>query len=302
MLHEAPLELLRQNPRLAEVLLAGTPGVVIPKDGTATMAPGDVTASLPVELRADAVVLLRGKPSALAIVAESQLSASGIRAKRRVWPAYLTQARAQHDCPAVLMVFCRHRATARACAKPITTGHPHFILAPIVIGPGTLPDPGQFTGADANAELAMMAAWTGQADLRVPAVQATTLQAIAGLDAVKLATYTRIILIAAPDESSRRALETLMATVFKNDFVDKLEAQARARGEAHGRALGEAHGRALGEAQMILEVLESRGIILPDKVRDQVLACTDTTRLEMWGRKAAVAHGLEEVFGVGTDC
>lgn len=301
MLHEAPLELLRRNPRLAVALLAGTPGLPIAKGGTAAMAPGDVTAGLPVELRADAVVLMGGKPGRLAVIAESQLSANGIIAKRRVWPAYLTQARAQHDCPAVLMVFCRDRATARACAKPIATGHPRFILEPIVIGPGTRPDSSQASEADTAAELAMMAAWTGQANLREPAVQAATLQEIAGLDAERLAAYTRIVLIAAPDESSRRALETLMATVFKNDFLDKLEAEARARGEAESRARGEAEGQARGQARgealMILQILESRRIAVPDEIRDQVLACADTDALESWGRKAAVAHNLQEVFG-----
>jgi hypothetical protein len=31
------------------------------------------------------------------------MSAKELKRKRRVWPAYLTHARAQHDCPAVLM-------------------------------------------------------------------------------------------------------------------------------------------------------------------------------------------------------
>ena len=89
-----------------------------------------------------------------------------------------------------------------------------------------------------------------------------------------------------------------MATVFKNDFLDKLEAEARARGEAEGRARGEAEGQARGEALMILQILESRRIAVPDEVRDQVLACADTDVLESWGRKAAVAHSLQEVFGI----
>lgn len=149
-----------------------------------------------------------------------------------------------------------------------------------MIGPGTLPDPGRPGAIGADSELAMMAAWTGQADLRDPAVQAATLHAIAGLEPEKLATYTRIVLIAAPDERSRRALETLMATVFKNEFLDNLEATAEAR----------------GEARMILQVLDSRGFTVPPKIRDQILACTDTAQLEAWGRKAAVAQNVEDIF------
>jgi hypothetical protein len=83
--------------------------------------------------------------------------------------------------------------------------------------------------------------------------------------------------MAAPDQSSRRALEALMATVFRNEFVDRLEAA--------------------GRAQMILQVLAARGIKAPAKVRDQVLACTDIAQLDAWGSRAATAKTLKEVFG-----
>jgi hypothetical protein len=213
----------------------------------------------------------------------------------------------------VLLVFCRDRATARACAVPIPTGHPKFILTPIVVGPDDVRAVQRQAVPGAAAELTMMAAWAGSVDLRDPAVQIRTLRMIAGLDAERLATYTRIVLIAAPDESSRRALEALMATVFKNEFLDKLEAKAEAaglargeaaglaRGEAAGLARGEAAGLARGEAagraQMILQVLAARRIDVPAEVRDQVLACTDIAQLDAWGSKAATAQVIDEIFG-----
>jgi len=164
-----------------------------------------------------------------------------------------------------------------------------------------MPAAQQHGEAQAAAELGMMAAWAGSADLRDPAVRFQTLRLIAGLDAETLATYTRIVLIAAPDESSRRALEALMATVFKNEFLDKLEAESLARGEAEGLARGEAEGLARGEvagrAKMILQVLAARGIDAPVEVRDQVLACTDIAQLDVWGSKAATAEAIEDVFG-----
>ena len=158
----------------------------------------------------------------------------------------------------------------------------------------------------------MMAAWAGGADLRDPAVQVRTLRLLAGLDPETLATYTRIVLMAAPDKSTQRALEALMATVFKSEFLDRLDklaAEAAARGEAEGLARGEAQGLARGEAvglargeaagraQMILQVLAVRGIETPAEVRDQVLACTDIAQLDAWGSKAATAETIEEVFG-----
>jgi hypothetical protein len=225
----------------------------------------------------------------------------------------MTQARAQHNCPAALMVFCRDRSTARACARPIPTGHPGFVLTPIVIGPDDVPDPVGRGTAGAAAELTMMAAWAGSADLRDPAVQVRTLRLIAGLEPERLATYTRIVLIAAPDEPSRRALEALMATVFKNEFLDKLEAEAEARGSARGEARGEAlglargealglaRGEAAGRAQMILQVLAARHIAVPSEIRDQVLACTDIAQLDAWGSIAATAQSVEEIFGTSGD-
>ena len=44
-----------------------------------------------------------------------------------------------------------------------------------------------------------------------------------------------------------------MATVFKNEFLDKLEAEAEARGSARG----EVDGR----AQMILQVLDRKSVV-----------------------------------------
>jgi hypothetical protein len=81
--------------------------------------------------------------------------------------------------------------------------------------------------------------------------------------------------------------------VFKNEFLDKLEAEA----EAQGLARGEATGR----AQMILQVLAARRIAVPSEIRDQVLACTDIAQLDAWGSKAATAQNVEEIFGTAGD-
>ena len=98
--HEAPLELLRRDPQLAAVLLRGL-GVPVPAGAAAVLAPADLSASVPAELRADAVVVLSGTDGArLAVVVEVQLRYD--QDKRYSWPAYLTQVRAAQHCPAVL--------------------------------------------------------------------------------------------------------------------------------------------------------------------------------------------------------
>jgi hypothetical protein len=81
----------------------------------------------------------------------------------------------------------------------------------------------------------------------------------------------------------------MTAKRFKNDFVDRIQAE--------GYAKGLAKAMARGEARMLLRLLAARGIQVPDQIREQVTTCTDTTQLEAWANKAATATTLQEVFG-----
>jgi hypothetical protein len=72
-----------------------------------------------------------------------------------------------------------------------------------------------------------------------------------------------------------------MTAKFKDEFVDRLLAE----------------GEAEGEARTILRVLAARGLEVPAKVSEQVLSCTDSSQLETWTYRAAIAVSVEEVFG-----
>jgi hypothetical protein len=72
-----------------------------------------------------------------------------------------------------------------------------------------------------------------------------------------------------------------MTTVFpRDDFIDGLLDQ----------------GRAEGEAKMLLRVLAARGLAVTDDVRERVVGCTDTGRLETWADRAVTASSITEVF------
>ena len=109
--------------------------------------------------------------------------------------------------------------------------------------------------------------------------QRLVLQAIAGVDAGRREIYTRLIRATA-SPAVRRALEELMATVFRDEFVDGLLDQSRAA----------------GEAAMLLRVLAARGFTVPDDIRQRVQSCTDLAQLEAWGDRAVTAGSLEELF------
>lgn len=280
--HEAPLELLRRNPQLAAVLLQGL-GVATPDDAIAVMAASDLSASLPAELRADAVVVLSGAGDArLAVIVEVQLRHDA--RKRYTWPAYLTQVRAAHRCPAVLLVICAGTSTARRCRAPIRTGHPGFDLAPLVIDSTTIPEPGGHGTAAGGVELLVLAVLTRALDLDQDSVRRLVLARLTSLDASRLKTYTVFVLNAA-SEAARQALEALMTTKFKDTFVDRLLAE------------GELKGKVDGVADTILRVLEARGLQVSAETRQRVLSCTDIGLLTTWAERAATATSLDDVFG-----
>jgi hypothetical protein len=284
--HEAAVELLHRNPELAAALAASA-GVQVPAGATAVLADSNLSVPEPTELRADTVTVHEGTEGRLAIVTEVQKDPPD-KDKRRAWVAYIALAQVEHRCDAALVVIALRANTARASGKPIRTGHPGFVLNPIVIGPETTPAPDMPGAGQTSAELTVLAVLTGALDLGNPAARTFVLQAIARLDAERRETYTRLIRVTAP-EAVRRALEELMARVFKDEFVDGLLDR--------GRAEGEARGRAEGEAEMLLRILAARGFAVPDDIRQRVRGCTDTSQLEAWGYLAVTAGSLEEIFG-----
>jgi hypothetical protein len=107
-------------------------------------------------------------------------------------------------------------------------------------------------------------------------------------------------------------LEPTTKVFYHNVTVGRLPAAARARWEAFlvttavGKryydemfneidARAEALGEARGEARSVLLVLESRGIPVPDAIRERVLASVDTAQLDRWLRRATVAATIEDV-------
>ncbi|MFF0524025.1 hypothetical protein ACFYTC_35450 [Actinomadura nitritigenes] len=61
-------------------------------------------------------------------------------------------------------------------------------------------------------------------------------------------------------------------------------------------AEGRAEGRAEGEADAVLSVLETRGITVPNDIRDKVTGCTDIDQLKRWVRRAVVIDHAKELF------
>jgi hypothetical protein len=100
-------------------------------------------------------------------------------------------------------------------------------------------------------------------------------------------------------KSSRTPEEEEFIVTIQGGFKE-----ARALGRDEGLALGRDEGRALGRdegraaegARAVLTALRVRGMVVPDLVRERILAEKDLERLERWHERAILAASVSEVI------
>ncbi|QXJ23211.1 hypothetical protein AGRA3207_004340 [Actinomadura graeca] len=286
-MHELPLEMVRNRPELVPALLRTVFSLEVPSPDRITLTSESYADTHPAELRCDATVLL-GEPEApdLGVVVESQLRAR--EEKRYSWPAYLAALRLRRRCPVVLLVLCPDRATARGCAVPIDMGHPGWVLTPLTVSPEVLPPITDPNEARRLPELAVLSAPAHADGPHAEAVLHSVAAAIETLSDNVGDLYHDYIL----PQLSEAAQKLLEETVEKNEYtwVSKFAVNHRSAGREEGRR----EGRAEGEADMLLFVLETRGISVSDQVRDQIRACSDLDQLQRWAKCALTADSAED--------
>jgi len=64
--------------------------------------------------------------------------------------------------------------------------------------------------------------------------------------------------------------------------------------EAIGK--GERKGKLEGERQMLLRLLDKRGLTLNETQRERLLACTDEAQLQAWFDRALMADHVDAIF------
>jgi Arc/MetJ-type ribon-helix-helix transcriptional regulator len=280
LLHEAMVLLFRNRPDLAPELLRRVFGIELPPFAEVRVASAELSEAVPREHRADLIVLLLDGKPVLAIVLEVQLSRDPD--KHTSWPGYLIGARARYECPTCLLVVCADEAVARWCARPIETGHPGFVLRPLVLGPDAVPIVTEPEQAAAMPELSVLSAIAHGKGEHGFAIALAALAAARGLDVERATLYDDLVLFWL-NEAARSKLEELMERgryEYQSDIVRRHVAQ--------GRAEGRDEGRAEAKAQDVLTVLEARGLDVSPELRRCILECTDLATLDRWLRRAVV--------------
>lgn len=300
--HAAPIDLLRDSPRLVIDLWRLARGE-LSLDADEELSPLDVTVVDPSAIdvapshrSADFVALLRtgpGGPVSVALVVEVQRRAD--EAKRWAWPQILATLAARHRAPAMLVVLCFDELTAR-WARELDTGD-SLRLYPFVLGPRELPHLGSMEHARRHVDLAVL---IGLARPANPSAQARGTMAPEALDDLLAAVasvseledptrrHTLAWLLRSTAPSGVRATIERLLEVRDMRFVELLREEVRQEGRQEGRLEG--------HVEALLHLLRKRGFAIDDALEQRLRATNDLAALDRWLERVLDARSLDEVF------
>ncbi|MEU6858153.1 hypothetical protein AB0B28_04660 [Glycomyces sp. NPDC046736] len=280
--HEIPLRLLQANPKLATELYCGLLGERLP-EYTDILAGSEALTRCdrPLERNCDNLeVFLSGKDPVFALIFEVQRAEDP--EKLYSWPDYLISARTRLRCPVALVVICPDEKTARWVRHGVDTGHPGFVLIPLVIGPDQIPVITDPERARESVEMTIYSLLAHGEGRHGEEIMRAYYAAVPNLDQNKQDKYTRFALNALSEEARQRLEAIIMSdeTSFGSNLLDRIEAKGEAR----------------GERKSLLAVLEARGIPVDESTRARIDTCDETEQIVAWLVRAASADSITEVF------
>ncbi|PXX69047.1 hypothetical protein DFR70_102733 [Nocardia tenerifensis] len=83
---------------------------------------------------------------------------------------------------------------------------------------------------------------------------------------------------------------------FRSETSQRLRDEGRIEGRSEGRSEGRIEGRSEGVAGSILRILERRGVVVDDGVRERLTSCTDLALLERWLDRSLTVTSTAELF------
>ncbi|MFI8826898.1 hypothetical protein [Streptomyces sp. NPDC053431] len=285
-------------------------GVPLPVKATVEVLTPDTTEIRPLERRVDTVLRVEppeGDGFLLAVEAQGRRD----RDKASSWTYYLGYLRAKYGLPALLLVVCQDRSTARWASGPFRSGYGPWTalsLHPLVLGPDNVPvitDP-----AEAARNLAMTAfsAMTHGTHQEAPAILEALAKALGTADPASFKYYSEMLEIGLGETPARDTWRKLMAvgtyfpgrgTLVEETYLEGKadgKAEGLAEGKAEGLAEGKAEGLAEGTAMSILRVLAARGIEVSEDDGRRISECLDTEMLGRWLERAITVARVEELF------
>ncbi|MFD9001877.1 hypothetical protein ACFV0T_13030 [Streptomyces sp. NPDC059582] len=253
-----------------------------------SLMPTDLTETRPTERRVDTLLKIdtaSGESHLLIVEAQGKKDPG----KPASWAYYVAHLYAKYGIPPVLLVTCQDRATAAWAAKPFAIGPaqwPALTLRALVLGPHNVPTITDPSAAARDIPLATLSAVTHGKEPNAPAILkalATALKTVDEETARIFAELTELGLGTCPAAETWRQLMSVDLSFFRSETSQRLRAE----------------GRAEGRAEDILLILTTRGIEVPEHVRERIAECTDLDTLRSWLTNALTAETAEDLFTEG---
>ncbi len=300
--HELPLDLIRNDPWFAVELLKEVRGEPLPEHTRVRCDASEATRTAPSQLITDSLVVCERPPlphekrtepvPVLGIITEPQHTWDP--RKSYSWPCYVANIRHRLKCPIVLLVLTPTTALGRRYSTPIDLGCGE--IRPLVLALDTLRPVTDQSVAARHPVLTVLSLAANPTDDK-DALEAL-LVALKSLDTPESSLYFDYV-FAAMSATALSSLEEIMTVrdyEFRTELIGRPFREGRAEGREKGRAEGREEGRAEGRAQAILDVLEARGISVPDGTRERITTSSDLDELGLWVRRAATLDRVEELF------
>ncbi|MFB7090823.1 hypothetical protein [Streptomyces sp. NPDC056296] len=300
--HEASHRLFQEHPEaLAPVFEAlGLPPPS--KENFDELSP-DATEIRPLERRVDTVLRFApdmGEHFLLAVESQTKKDPD----KARSWSYYVAYLCAKYDLPVVLVAVCRDRATAKWAMGPFecaVASWPTQTTRPIVLGPQTVPEVTDEATVARRPALAVLSAIVHSESRRAPAILEAVVRGLLSFEPDVTKYWFEMVEVGLESTPTRKHWRTLMQDVITHFPGHRtLFEEKYLEGMADGKAEGKAEGEARGEAKGVLRVLEVRGLVITDAVRERIAACTDLTLLNDWLDRAGTVERAEDLFTPGT--
>ncbi|THV41444.1 hypothetical protein [Glycomyces buryatensis] len=283
--HDTPLKLCRSRPDFAVELAGDLLGVPIPDHDEVVPYSESATDAQVRDLNCDNVVLCRaGRRNRLGIIVEVQRGTDS--RKRFSWPAYQANIRHRIKAPVVLVVVCPGTAVASWARAPIETGHPDFILRPLVLGPDNYPRHTTVSGTGVLAERMVLGSLVHQHDSDIDPLLTAALKELSVLPEERATRYADYML-GQLEQRPRTILEAMMQNETY-PYQSKLLLDREARGKAEGEAQG------LSEA--LLDFVEARNLSISENQRRRIERCQDPGQLRAWIKKAATVPTVADII------
>lgn len=315
--HAALLELFRQEPELALWLARRFGRVTLPAEHTSSSTDPLLKA---VNLAPDVTVLVRDVADKLVLAMPVEVQRGLDPDKEYTLPCYVWLTRERFRCPTRVLVIATRDDIAERLRRPIRNG-PGNVTRVIVLGPRDVPRITDLAAARANPALAVLSAAMHARSANGPPVARAAVEALTSLPGAHVRIYSPLVFgklsqhaiheiledimqqhQQRPDEEDGIGYEATMEILL--DLRKRCEQEGRRKGQAEGLVEGLARGEAEGKAaealrsraDLLLRLLERRGLEVDEAAVKRIQECRSRARLDQWFDRAIEASRISQVF------